>query len=164
MQSKVRIKIGDVEIEYEGSEDFLKKELPKLLSAFSTLYKESGILTSPTLQSVPTVNEGAGEAAGNAISGTTTTIAHKLKCSTGPDLVIAAAARLTLSLGRESFSRKELASEMKNATSFCKVSYISNLTSSLKRLRKKGKLNEPTTNTYALSPAAIEELKTRLAE
>lgn len=42
MTSKIRIKLGPVEVEYEGNEAFLKDELPDLLSAVARLHKESG--------------------------------------------------------------------------------------------------------------------------
>jgi hypothetical protein len=35
MTSKIRIKLGAIEVEYEGSEQFLKEELPQLLTAVS---------------------------------------------------------------------------------------------------------------------------------
>ena len=40
----MRIKMGPIEIDYEGSEDFLKQELPAILTAVSTLHKESGLV------------------------------------------------------------------------------------------------------------------------
>jgi hypothetical protein len=40
--SKIRIKLGDIEVEYEGAESFLKDELPALLNAVSKLHHESG--------------------------------------------------------------------------------------------------------------------------
>ena len=43
MNSKIRIKLGPIEVEYEGSEAFLKEELPQLLTAVSDLYSKSNI-------------------------------------------------------------------------------------------------------------------------
>ena len=43
MTSKIRIKLGPIEVEYEGTESFLKEELPQLLEAVANLYKQSGI-------------------------------------------------------------------------------------------------------------------------
>jgi hypothetical protein len=37
--SKLRIRIGEVEIEYEGSDEFLKEELPELLKTAMELRK-----------------------------------------------------------------------------------------------------------------------------
>lgn len=42
MSSKLRIKIGDVEIDYEGTEEFLKQELPQLLKTAMELHKSEG--------------------------------------------------------------------------------------------------------------------------
>ena len=44
MTSKIRIKLGAIEVEYEGSEQFLKEELPQLLTAVSELYAKSAAL------------------------------------------------------------------------------------------------------------------------
>jgi hypothetical protein len=38
MNSKFKIKLGQIELEYEGSEEFLTKELPELLAAVSKLF------------------------------------------------------------------------------------------------------------------------------
>ena len=35
--------MGAVEVDYEGTEEFLKAELPALLAAVSDLYKQSGM-------------------------------------------------------------------------------------------------------------------------
>ena len=41
MNTKLRIKMGAVEVEYEGSDDFLKKELPGLLKAVLALHAKA---------------------------------------------------------------------------------------------------------------------------
>lgn len=43
MESKIRIKLGAIEIEYEGSENFLRKELPDLVKTVTELAKTSQI-------------------------------------------------------------------------------------------------------------------------
>jgi hypothetical protein len=156
MTSKIKIKLGLVEVEYEGSEEFLKKELPDLLSAISKLYKESGIPASgqqPTDQLV---------SVGSTLGGTTGTIAAKLKVSSGSDLAVAAAARLTLGLGQGSFTRDQLLTEMKSASSYCKKNYISNLSNTLNGLVKSAKFVETAKDTYALSAKTKSDLENRL--
>jgi hypothetical protein len=163
MTSKIKIKLGPVEVEYEGSEEFLKKELPDLLSAISQLYKESGISTLPT----PAFGEQhpIGQLGGSSstVVGTTGTIAAKMSVSSGPELAIAAAARLMLGLGQGSFTRDQLLTEMKNASSYYKKSYGSNLSNILGRLVKSGKLVETAKDTYALSASTKSDLETRIA-
>jgi len=38
MDCKIRIKLGEIEVEFEGSEAFLKRELPDLVRMGSELY------------------------------------------------------------------------------------------------------------------------------
>ena len=43
MTSKIRIKMGFIEVEFEGSEQFLKEELPDLLTGVSQLHSKSSL-------------------------------------------------------------------------------------------------------------------------
>ncbi|HLD70242.1 MAG TPA: hypothetical protein VJA17_05700 [Candidatus Omnitrophota bacterium] len=82
MTNKIKIKMGQFEVECEGSEQFLKQELPELIKNVSQLWNLS------LLQ-----NKSEGEGYSNKdISLSTNNIAAKLKCKSGPDLVIAASA------------------------------------------------------------------------
>ena len=38
MDCKIKIKVGEIEVEFEGSEAFLKRELPDLIRMGSDLY------------------------------------------------------------------------------------------------------------------------------
>ncbi len=154
MSTKVRIKIGSVEIDFEGSEEFLKSELMKLVSSLSELSKESGMDTPPDEPGLP------GQEDGITIQWSTDTIASKLACKTGPDLVLAACAHLKFAIGKTSFKRLEILEDMQTATGHYKDSFASNLTYYLKGLIKKDKLNELTAkDTYALNQKAIKELR-----
>ncbi len=42
LSSKLRIRIGEVEIDYEGTEEVLKQELPELLKTAMELHKAAG--------------------------------------------------------------------------------------------------------------------------
>jgi hypothetical protein len=50
MESKIRIKMADIEVEYEGSEAFLKGELPAILDAVSKLHGDKGTTSLTRLQ------------------------------------------------------------------------------------------------------------------
>ena len=165
MTSKIRIKMGPIEIEYEGSETFLKVELPELLEAVSNLYKESGLSGKPSLElSTATGEAGIATPKSPQLQGTTASFAAKLQCKTGPELVIAAATRLTFVLGKDKFTREELLKEMQTASAYYKKTFKSgNLTKSLDRLIKNGKLNEPSRNNYSLSASMKSELGARIA-
>jgi hypothetical protein len=151
MTSKIRIKLGAIEVEYEGSEQFLKEELPQLLTA-ALKEAPAGTLPNTTQQ-----------ADAGILQGTTGTIAAKLVVKQGPDLIIAAAARMTFVLEKSAFSRQEIIDEMKTASAYYKKSYLGNLTPYINTLMKDGKLLEPSTGTYSLSATAQADLKARLA-
>ncbi len=98
MESKIRIKLGPIEVEYEGSESFLKQELPAFIKTVTELSKSVAVVTDR--------DEGKLDAEKLQLS--TTSIATKISCSSGPDLVLASAAHLTLVKKTEVFSRKQL--------------------------------------------------------
>lgn len=155
----MKIKIGAIEIEYEGSEEFLKQELPALLTAVSNLHKEAGIVppaanTNPANSNVVTPK--------NNVALSVTTIAAKLQAKSGTDLVMAAGMRLTRG-GSGTFTRAQLLDEMKLATGFFKATYRSNLSNYLLTLVKDGKLQETGKDTYTLSSTAYSETEAKLA-
>ena len=160
MTSKIRIKLGAIEVEYEGSEQFLKEELPQLLTAVPELYAKSAALKEAPAGTLPNTTQ---QADAGILQGTTGTIAAKLVVKQGPDLIIAAAARMTFVLEKSAFSRQEIIDEMKTASAYYKKSYLGNLTPYINTLMKDGKLLEPSTGTYSLSATAQADLKARLA-
>jgi hypothetical protein len=159
MTSKIRIKMGAIEVEYEGSEEFLKKELQELLSAVSRLYAQSG--ASPDGE-LAVAHPGAGNGSGK-VAGTTATIAGKLACKSAPELMIAAAAHLTLVANKAEFSRKELLDQMKSASGYYKASMTNNLGNYVNNRVKAGELVEVRKGHYALSSKKLADLRTSLA-
>jgi len=166
MTSKLRVKLGRMELEFEGSEEFIKQELMTVLTQFKTL----GV-TANALDEGDDSGRGASIAAdesktGKPIDGTitTSTIAAKLKVSSGPDLVIAALARLCLVAGGARASRKQLVSEMKGATAYYRESYRSNLSAALKTLITSQRVNDLGSNHYSLSATERASLEKQLAE
>ena len=164
--SKIKIKLGAIEVEYEGSEAFLKEELPSLLTAVADLYQKSGTAAQPetTVSATRSAqNDLSDPASGSQIQMTTGAIASRLQVKSGPELVIAAAARLGIVDGQASFSRQRIIDQMKSATAYYRKTYVSNLSSSIKTLLRDGKLNEPSKDMYALTPTSDQELRSRLA-
>jgi hypothetical protein len=161
--SKIKIKLGAIEVEYEGSETFLKEELPQLLAAVSDLYSKSkGALDYTAAEPVTVATASQASATQKKIEATTGALAGKLNVKSGPDLVLAAAARLTFVLGSATFSRQKLIDEMKTAAAYYKASYLSNLTQLLNSLVKEGKLNEPSQGNYALTAPSLKDLEQRI--
>jgi hypothetical protein len=159
MTSKIRIRMGEIEVEYEGSEQFLKKELQELLSAVSKLHAQGA--RTPDAE-IDNVRSGSGNGDGKVV-GTTATIAGKLACNSAPELMIAAAARLTLVSSKPEFSRKELLDEMKGASGYYKASMTNNLGNYINSRVKAGELVGVRKGYYALSQKKLAELRTSLA-
>ena len=161
MTSKIKIRIGAIELEYEGSEEFLKQELPDLLEAVVKLHDKSGVVT----QNSQPAGQGSG---GNSnqnnkpLEMTTAAIATKIGGKSGPELAFAACARLGFIEARDRFSRKEILNEMKNASSFYKKSYNSNLTSILNGLMSADKITEPAKEMYSLTQTSKDTLASNL--
>ena len=157
MESKIKIKIGSIEVEYEGSESFLKQELPDLIKTITELYKSTGIKMDDPDEGTKEQKAHIGK-----LQLSTNSICAKLTCSSGPDLILAAAAHLTFDRQQEVFSRKQLLNEMKSASNYFKTTYRAHLTESLKTLLK-DKLNEPSSGNFALTASARKELENKLA-
>lgn len=73
MTTKVRIKVGSIEVDYEGSEDFLDSKLPKLITEVATLAEQ---VPAESDDSDSNGNNGNN---GNTESGTASTLASFLK-------------------------------------------------------------------------------------
>lgn len=161
--SKVKIKLGNLEIECEGSESFISKELPRILTHISDMWEKLGN-TVPAVTSANSGQNNASEPSSfDKIQMTTGAIASKLKVSSGPELVMAAAGNLSLVQKEKTFSRKRLIEQMRSATAFFKETYVSNLSGTLNRLLKEGKINEPSKDVFALTNDSEQELRSRLA-
>jgi len=165
VQVKLRIKLGGAEVEYEGSEDFLKTDLSSIIENLSLLPIASEVV--PTTGSNDIRNgqsdSGASHNGSSNLHLSTNHIAAKLHCKTGPELVIAACAYLSLVLDRPTFSRAEILENMKTATSYYEETYRKNLTAILIRLVRDDKLIGRSANTYALHSRLRHELEVQLA-
>lgn len=154
MSGKIRIKLGEIEIEYEGDEQYLKNDLNSLLDKIGEFTDKHNIraVKEPTKANTQGINTPG------VIKGTTATIGAKLGASTGPDLIIAAAAKLTFVDGKATFGRKEILASMKEATGVYKKTYLDNLTGYLARVVQQQKLVQISADSYALE----QELKKSL--
>ncbi|MBC7752574.1 MAG: hypothetical protein H7Z73_12845 [Candidatus Saccharibacteria bacterium] len=160
--SKIKIKLGAIEIEYEGSETFLKEELPQLLTAVSDLYAKSHTTFVSDLNSTSIAEQSGNINQIENFEATLTTIAAKLNVKSGPELVLASVARRTFCLAEERVTRENIIIEMKLAPSYYNQSYTGNLTPTLLRLVKSGKLKEPSQNVYTLTADTRRELEISL--
>src|SRR5690348_10903329 len=101
--TKLVLKCGDIEVQCEGTEEFIKTELPKLIEGIARLREDAP--------------EERGDASGKGGDGRKTpsdvakwsisTFAQKLAVKKGPELVMAAALSLSLQ-GSDVFTKKTL--------------------------------------------------------
>lgn len=91
-ETKIKIKIGDVEIDYEGPAEFFRKELHDFIVSISKANSELGIGTfDPKAKATRNKNADTNLAS----LGTVRTIAAKLVVQSGTDLILATAAFMT---------------------------------------------------------------------
>lgn len=166
MATKLRMKVGSAEFDWDGTAEITLSEIKEMLEHMV------GLVSAQT-NANPNVEahaEGA-EASGAGHKGGSgkplqklhiASVASKLKAKTGPDLALSAAAVLQIFDGKESFTRAELAETMKKATMHYKSSMLGNLTSILQTLIG-NKFNQIGDGVYSLSADEFESLKAQLA-
>lgn len=154
---KISLRVGDLKLKYDGSEEFFENRLPALLEQML----QSNLATVPTKVDHHEV--------GNALPNTSLgidlsmqSVAAKLMAESGRDLAMAAMAKLYFSDSIERVSRKQILSEMQAVPSRYKKSMSSNLSTILERMVKDNKLNGLTNSTYSLPESQIEELRVKL--
>jgi len=147
MESKVHIRIDQLEVDCEGSEEFVRVELPKILEAVSKFNQIAGSDTGRGDDGELTARRTAGPKSTRV---TTATVAAKLDAKTGTDVAMAAAAKLALVDSQDEFSRDDLLTEMKNAKGFYKKTHSGNLSAHLNSLVKQGKLHEVSADRYSI--------------
>lgn len=152
--TKLRARLGDIEFDYDGPEEFLRDELLKLLTQFASLSP----VKLPTKQ---------GESAGSFDAPddeelSVSTLAQRLSVSSGPDLIVAAALSYVLA-GTQSFTKKQLRDRTRDAKAYFKASHASNFDHSVARLVKNGRLSHTGGENYALPASERTRLNARLA-
>jgi hypothetical protein len=157
--TKLRIKIGQVEVEYEGTDEFLKKELPELLKAVLELHGKAatkGSFESAEKSAAPV------DVAPKGTPMSVSTVASALGGTSGGDLAIAAAAALVLGEGKQSFSRSQLLDAMKGAKAHYKATYRSNLSNYINTLVKSQDLLDHGSDNFGLHDKKRTELAQKL--
>ena len=96
--SKIRIKVGQIEIDYDGDHDFLKADLLSLLKEAVALAGSTPIASAA--QSPPTTPPS------KLNVGTVNAISAKLAVSSGNEMMTAAAAKIHFVDNKETFSRQ----------------------------------------------------------
>lgn len=154
-QIKLHLKLGSVEVQYEGSEEFAETGIFPLIQQISELDLQDIVSASvAAAPGVALVDLPSQQDSQSKLS--TSDFAVKLGSKSGTDLVMAAAAYLHHTAGMEEFRRADIMSAMKGARAFYRASYGSNLSKSLESLTKSGRLLNPRPETYALAYPEVE--------
>lgn len=149
--SRIKVVLGALQLEYEGDQDFIENRLIAYISEVSKLavHQSAHAVATPHSNDSPQNNEGA-------VS--TNTIAQAISAKTGADLVLAAMARILIGKGRPSASRQEILDEMKEATTYYRDSYASNLSAYLDTLVRNKRANLVSRGFYALTAGERDNL------
>ena len=158
---KLKLKTAHVEIEYEGSEEFLRSALLGLITEVAEIHKAHPLIETTTpLESESQL--GVSASGDSAINLSVKSIATKLNVKTGPDLALAACAYFALSENRDTFSRKDILDMMRTAANFYKKSYSNNLSRYLDGLIKDDKILQQANDVYALHDQVRSEMESKL--
>lgn len=156
--SKIQVKVGIVEFSGEGNQDWLAKQLDKILDKVPELLK---------IEVGGTKNEkgnGGTDTGGKALSRLSVlNIAGKLSAKSGAEVAVAAAAYLHFVKAKPVFSKKDLSAAMKEATGIYKNSMLANLTTTLAQLEKNGTFTKTSTS-YSLNATKVSELNAILSK
>lgn len=167
--AKIRIKVGSMELEYEGDPSFLTGGIEALLTTMGSLagkVPEEAPPPEPAAQVLQSNGGGNGSSptVGGQFTFSTNTIAAHLDAKSGPELVVCAMAQIELVQGKASSSRTDILAEMKNATTYFKETMRNNLSGSLSRLVKDKRINQIAKDTYALSATERRQVEAKVAE
>jgi len=161
--SKIRIKLGNIEIDFEGTEEYIRGDLPSLLELICTY----SVATENSSEADIDIEEAEElpanpDPAKQRIQMTTNNIAAKLSVKTGSDLVLAACAHLYLVKGADMFERKNILAEMQTASNYYRQTHSKNLSQSLSSLVKDNRLIERSKDKYALMANTKNEMEALL--
>jgi hypothetical protein len=158
--AKIKIKVGEVEIDYEGDAAFLKDGLLEVCKELSQLNEHIPVSRTPQHHKAREDHAGGKSLGKHSI----VTIATLLGANSGPELVGAAAAYLHFSEGKTEFTRAEILNSMKTATGYWQENYSANLSGSLKSLTKADKLRVVRDDTYSLPAKESKRLEAEIAK
>lgn len=159
--AKIKIKVGSLEVEYEGPPSFLTSGIDSLLDKMGDL---AGWIPEETV-----VAEGAKVEASitpamepKTRELSTNTIAAHIGANSGPDLIICAMAQLEILQGKSDSNRTEILQEIKNASNYYNKNMSGNLSLNLKNLVEAKKILERGKDRYALHIETRKEVEGKL--
>lgn len=166
MPTKLKIKMGHIEFEYEGDAIYDNDAVKDLFTHIESL---AGAAPPGTFDVLPQLNnielgEGAGDTPPEIASLSVQTVAARLGAKTGTEVAAAAAAHLQICQGKKSFTRKELLGDMQQAHGYYNQTMSSNLTKILQTLVAGKRLMTMTNDQMSLSATEIAQARAKLAQ
>ncbi|MDE1158638.1 MAG: hypothetical protein PW791_10250 [Neorhizobium sp.] len=166
--AKIKIKLGSLELEYEGEPAFLTEGLPALLERFSSLSDQvAAPADEPTASGTHSAAAALPEMSllgEKVMTLTSNSVAARLGVRSGVDIIICAMATLEIFGGKAGVTKKEIQLEMKQAKSYYNSGYMNNFGRNLASLIKAKKINQLGSDSYALSAAERKQLEAQLAD
>lgn len=166
MPTKLKIKMGHIEFEYEGDAVYDNEAVKDLFSHIESL---AGAAPPGTFDGLAPLNdsdngeEGADDTADIA-NLSVQTVAARLSAKSAREVALAAAAHLQVCQGRKSFNRKELLADMQQAHGYYHQTMSSNLSKTLQALVVGKVLMTMTGDQMSLSASELASLKARIAQ
>lgn len=164
--ARMRVALGRLEIEFEGTEEFLRNDLPNMIETFMCLaqpQQDDVANAASNLVGGSTTVDGA-NSNGNLPNLSVASICARLDAKTGSDVILAAAAYLGIISNMNSFSQDELRNSAKSAAGYWKEGFASNFRSYIKTLIRSKKLNQVGTQSYSLPASIRSEIESKLAD
>lgn len=159
--AKIRIKVGVMELDYEGDPSFQKDGLESLLATMGEL--STRVPSEPETVSNK-ANDVDSSSSSNGFDFSTSTIAARLDVKSGTELVVCALAKLELVDGGSGAKRSGIHEEMKTATAYYNKNIGSNLSASLKTLTKAKRIHLNATEVYSLSATERKSIEGKIAD
>jgi len=158
---KFKIEVGPLSAEYEGPEEFFKESIAGFIESFvekagaGARVAQTEVLLGETPSTSTTLVPHRHS---------TNTVAKLLDAKTGPDLIMAAAAKKILIDGDSVITRQTILAEIRGATSYFKSTYDSNLSAYLDNLTKSDKLRLISDGTYGIPAKVRDSIEPKLDE
>lgn len=170
ISAKIRIKMGIMEVEYEGESSFLEDGLSQLLSELVELSQNM-----PTQVSIEDVDSEIVINSENnvpksshsrtiGVDFTTSMVASHSDAADAVDLALCAMAYLELKNGTKPNDRKAILSEMKTVSSIYNATMNKNHAANLKRLAKNRRINDMGSNKFSLGKEELARFEGIIAQ
>ena len=160
--AKVRFRVGDLELEYQGPSSYVENGL---IDLFEKVLSYGDFDVGTLVRQAPEPAAGPPEKSPPRQMNTDISLAtmiSRLGGNTGPDVVFMAAAHLAVCQDRTRFSRAEILENAKSADGYYKRSISSNLSSYLDRLLKDGRLSQYSDKSYSLPESQRKRIRSGL--